>query len=188
VAGINDSNATDSNDRSEIVVWGNCENNLPCGPVTILADQAKKRLAVYSIETTSSNVVYEDAQLARDTTPTLNVWTSAYTYTGVGKFYAAIWNLEGASGADGSKWYINIKIDNTFNMFGTNGLLISDATDVNIYNLLALSFDGISMNGNAITVDMKDAPILFTSKIEILFKRITSNKKFKAGLVRLSKD
>lgn len=134
---------------------------------------------------------FEDAQLARDNQPALNTWTDIYSYTGMGKFYGAVINLEGAAGAEGNKWYVNVKVDSSLDIFGANGILVSDISDNNIYDLLDLQpnlFCGLGMHDNAVRLDFDKMPINFQSRIQVQIRRITSLRKFKAGLIKLSKD
>lgn len=133
---------------------------------------------------------FEDAQLARDTTINPSAFTTVYEYSGSGLLYGFLVNLEGASWAEGQRWYINVLIDNTFNMFGTNGLLFSDMTDSNVYDSFSGTdqFDGINTDGNLFKADFMSFPIYYASNVKIQVKRIISARKFRAGLVKIAKD
>lgn len=186
MSGLNDTNATDSFDNTLTGIMGGTDNTR----IGNVADRLKVDSEISAINNITKKITYKDAQLARETVIAINTWTSFYSYTGSGKLIGFLANLESALGADGARWYVRIVIDSTFYPFGINGILISDITDANVYNIGAIvgNFCGIELNGNALHFDLIASPIAFASKIELQVYRITSTKKFRAGLVVLIKD
>lgn len=169
-------------------------NNIVGGTDGTAIGNVGDRLKVDSIispQTTSfRKFSYDDATLARGTSVNPTSWVTTYEYTGSGLVYGFLMNLEGASGAEGSRWYFDLLIDNAFSVFGTNGMLFSDLTDGNIYDSLSGtdSFCGVNTDTNLVKVDFQMFPIYFSSNIKTRVRRITSSKKFRAGLIKISKD
>jgi hypothetical protein len=186
MSGINDSNTTDAYDNALVGVMGGTDNSR----IGNVGDRYKVDSDTSAISYFSKKVTYLDATLARESVIPLTTWTSFYSYTGSGQLIGFLANLEGASGAEGARWYIRMVIDGTFYPFGTNGILISDITDANLYNIGAIvgNFCAVEFNGNAFHYDVMTNPIRFSTSISLEVYRISSTKKFRAGLVVLIKD
>lgn len=168
-------------------------NNVVGGTDNTPIGNVGDRLKVDAILNNSSSyrrLAYEDATLARETTINPTAWVDAYSYTGSGLLYGFLLNLEGASGAEGSRWYFDALIDNTFSVFGTNGMLFSDLTDGNIYDSFSGTddFSGLNTDSNLVKLDLETFPIYFATSLKIRIRRVTSARKFRAGLVKIGKD
>lgn len=186
MSGINDSNTTDSYDNALVGLMGGTDNTR----IGNVGDRIKVDAEISSSTYFTKKITYLDATLARDSVVPLTTWTSFYSYTGAGNLIGFLANLEGASGAEGAKWYIRMVIDGSFYPFGTAGILVSDITDANLYNIGAIvgNFCAIEFNGNAFHYDVMANPIRFTTSISLEVYRISSTKKFKAGLIAIIKD
>lgn len=189
MSGLFDANRTDALDNAYVTINGGT-NNTTIGNVT---DRLKVDAAITSVSanaTTPKNIIFEDGTLARDTQPALTVWTNVYSYTGAGKFYGCLVDLEAAGAGESDKWFINVVFDTTFKVFGTNGILCDDIINTAVYGLLTVpgDFAGLGFIGNVFRINLGDFPVSFSSKLEIQIKRITTLKKFKACLVKLTKD
>lgn len=186
MGGINDSNNTDAYDNSLVGIMGGTDNTR----IGNVADRVKADVEISSVNYFTKKVTYLDATLARGSVVPLTTWTSFYSYTGSGNLIGFLATLEGANGAEGTRWYVRIVIDGTFYPFGTNGILISDITDANVYNIGAIvgNFCGVEMNNNSLHYDVITNPIKFSTSISLEVYRISSTKKFKAGLIVIIKD
>lgn len=145
---------------------------------------------VLNSSSTYKKLAFEDATLTRETSVSPTAWVDAYSYTGSGLLYGFLLNLEGASGAEGQRWYFDVLIDGTFSVFGTNGMLFSDLTDSNIYDSFSGTddFSGLNTDANLVKMDFETFPIYFSTSIKVRIRRITSARKFRAGLVKIGKD
>ena len=172
--------------------WGDLtpQNQIKGDTTGVYIGNVGDRLKVIATQELKNNLQFYDATLARGTVIAVTTWTSFYSYTGAGQFYGFLANLEGASGAEGSRWYVRVIIDGTKYVFGTAGLLISDLTDANLYNIADLTsqFCGLGMQGNVIRYQNLQAPIYFSTSIDFQVYRISSTKKFRAGIICIGKD
>ena len=191
MAGINDSNKTDANDRSEIDIWGNDANANANGPASIITDGNIKRLATTGKNTLVALVIptYEESIIARDTIITAaSGWNILYSYTGSGQFYGFLVNLEGGYA---EPWYIRVIID-TKEIFGANGILYTDLSDNNIYDIKDVTTAtgarilGITAHDNSFTFS-PNVPIEFTTGVTIYIKKTGANKKMRASLINIAK-
>lgn len=188
MSGVFNTDRTDDFDQALVVLMGGTDNT----KIGNIGDRLKvDALSNGGVLTTPNNVQFLDGTLTRDTQPVLNTWTNVYSYTGSGKFYGAIVNLEAAGAGESDKWSINVVVDSTLKIFGTNGILCDDIVNNNFYDikdLLWLDFGGLGFHDNTFRLDFKNNPIQYTTKIEVQVYRTTTLKKFKACLVKLTKD
>jgi hypothetical protein len=191
VAGINDSNAVDVNDRSETVIWGNDATSAANGPVSIINDGTIKRLAVTAKTVNVSLIIpiYEEMALARDFIVTaLSGWNTVYSYSGAGQFYGFLINLEGGYG---ETWSVRVVID-TKEVFGANGIYYPDIGDNNIFDIKDITTTtgarvlGITAHDNCFQYS-PNAPIDFTTSVAIYVKKTGANKKVRASLINIAK-
>lgn len=168
-------------------------NNIVGGTDNTTIGNVGDRLKVDSVFNPSINYrkfIYEEAQTARGTVINPTSWVNVYSYIGSGVLYGFLINLEGANGGEGSRWFFDLLIDNTFSVFGTNGMMFSDLIDNNAYDLLSSldEFCGLASDANIVKTNFDRTPIYFASSIKVRVRRINSAKKFKAGIVKISKD
>lgn len=172
--------------------WGDLtpDNQIKGATDGTLIGNVLDRLKVNSVGATRNNIAYYDATLARNSVIAVTTWTSFYSYTGAGQCYGFIANLENSSGPEGARWYVRMIIDGTIYPFGTNGILIDDITSTNSYKIsdLTMNFCGIGMQGNAFRFDAFTNPIYFNTSIDFQVYRLSSTKKFKAGLICIGKN
>lgn len=177
---LGDSNQTEENDYAITNINGNTDNT----QIGNVGD----RLKVDAATPTPKNILFEETQLTRDTSIVFDTgFNDAYSYSGSGYLYGVLLDLEGASGAEGARWYVNIKVDDTYYTFRTNGLLISDLTNANIFNITTSEFCGITLIGNVFRISFDRNPLVFNTKIQVQVKRTTSTKKLRAGLLKIYK-
>jgi len=141
----------------------------------------------------SSKLRYEDMNastggVARGTSIG-TTFTSIYSYSGQGNFLGFIVNLEKPD----EDWYIRIVVDGE-EITGSAGILTSDILDKDIYGfqqsggkVFGPGAAGIKVAEKAISFDFPQA-IPYSSSVQMLVRRASGSKDFRAGLAILTKD
>jgi len=119
-------------------------------------------------------------------------WTNVFSYTGKGLLTGFLLSLESANNG----WAIRLVRNETHDVFlGSSGILTKDITNNSIYGLnktfneTAAMGLGLSLKTNILYFQAPLLyPIPFDTRIELKVKRLVSNKKFKAGLISITKD
>jgi hypothetical protein len=195
MSGINDSNTTDSYDQSQIVIMGGTDNT----KIGNVGDRLKvDALSVVTFPTGqvlawSKKLRYVDMNasnggVARDTLIS-TTFTSIFSYTGSGYFVGFNLCLE-----DKTNWYIRLIVDGEDIFIGSTGIFTGDLTGKNIYGWeTGDAFDGpnIGWDANDETILYQSPigyPIRFDTSITLQVKHQSASKKFRAGLLCLSKE
>lgn len=150
-----------------------------------------------SVPSVNSKIRYEDMNattggVARETLVG-GTFTQIYSHTGSGLLLGTVVNLENKD-----KWYVRIVVDGE-EIFGASGIFTGDLVSNDAYDLddggspLSASEGrlGISMeeHDRFVWTATLNFPIRYTSSLKIYIRRSdASSKKFKAGLVILTKE
>lgn len=151
------------------------------------------------LSTWNDNLVYEDfdssvGDLDRDDTVS-STFDTVYEYTGSGIMAGFVLTLEAMNESDPSKaWYIRLIIDGNDIFFGSAGACSSDFTDQGIYNYdlaggRTSPVVGIEFNDSTMYYTAPDSKgIAYKTSVEIQIRKASSDKKFLAGYMALSKE
>lgn len=153
------------------------------------------------IPTLGTNLFYDDMNatnggISRGTSIN-NTWNKVYEQTGGngGVLLGFLVTLEKIEESNANKsWSIRLVVDG-IEIFSTNGLLISDFENSNIYGFdrdpakdVQKGFGLIIRNNTFRFEAPSNLPVTYTTDIQIYIKKASDNKKFRAGLAILTKD
>ncbi len=150
-----------------------------------------------SIPSTNHNLRYDDMNastggVARGTIVPITGWTQVYSYTGTGIVFSFLLNIE-----EKSSWRVRLVVDG-HEIFGSNGMLMGDLVSDTAYDLDDAGSPLSSNEGNfGLSLEEHDRfvwncpnsfPIRFDTSVQLLVQRISTTKKFQAGLIILTKE
>lgn len=202
MGGLEDSNATDSNDNALVVIADTTTPTQRAGVTT--ASRLKVDALVSSISgglvlTTSKKLRYDDMNasnggVARGTLIVdAAASTTVYSYSGSGLVAGFYVNLE-ASASSSHKWQINFLVDGD-EVFNSSGIVTTDLIDQTVYDLNTAgarepALLGIEMVGNGVSFSTSPFfPIKYDSSVVIKVKKVSGgSRNFNAGLVILTKE
>ena len=173
-----------------------------------IADGRKRLATLVSLDpggkvipTLGTNLFYDDMNVAnggvaRDTNIS-NVWTKVYEESGGngGVLLGFLVTLENIDELDPNKsWVLRLVVDGV-EIFSNNGILLSDLQDDDIYNFdsdpakgVPKGFGFLIRNRTLRFESPSDLPISYNSSIQIYLKKMSSDKKIRAGLVCITKE
>lgn len=193
MSSLNDSNTTDSYDQVQTVIRGGTDN-------TKIGNEADKLKTTASVTFPTGQVIAWNKKLryldmnasnggvARDTQISTS-FTNIFSYTGSGYFVGFNLCLE-----DKANWYMRLIVDGEDILLGNTGISTNNLMTKTIYGWEpGDNFDGpnIGFDVNDETIVYQSPigyPIRYDSSISLQVKHATTAKKFRAGLICLSKE
>lgn len=193
MSSLNEANATDDYDQSLIVIKGGTDNTSIGNVGDALKTTATVTFPTGQVIAWSKKLRYLDMNasnggVARDTNIT-NVFTNIFSYTGSGYFSGYNLCLE-----DKAKWYVRLIVDGEDIYISSAGIYTGDIMAKLVYGWEpGDQFDGpnIGFDVNDETLSFQSPigyPIYYQTSISLQVRHEVGGKKFRAGLICLSKE